>query len=202
MSLRNLRLLKGLIALLLVWGIAWGLGRIAKSQLPTVEKVHEFVQENPLSEISDPAERKKLISNLASMLNRMDPGELRNFEQGDREAQERVGQAFFREMTPDEQRYFLEMRVGKAFKQMMQSFNQMDREERRRIVERSMKEMKEGQGITARLEETDPEIVEKITNAGLEAYYESASMESKMDLAPLMEEMQRSMSTQMRRRKR
>lgn len=203
MSSRNFLLLKGLIALALVWGIAWGLIRWAGSAVPTVEKVQTFIDTHSLKEISDSDERKKVIANLASLLNAMDPSELRRMdeEREKNETGERIGRAFFQEMTPEEQRYFLELRVGKAFRQMMQSFNQMDREERRRIVERSLKQMQEGRGAQTRLEQVDPEIADKITQAGLEAYYEDASAETKLDLTPLLEEMQRSMSTLQRHRR-
>jgi DNA invertase Pin-like site-specific DNA recombinase len=115
-----------------------------------------------------------------------------------RELEERAGEDPRRnllgEMSTEEQLFFLERRVGRAFQQMMQSFNEMEREERKRIVERSLKRMKEERGGPARLEEADPEIAEKITEAGLKAYYEEANAETKLDLAPLLEEMQRSMS--------
>jgi hypothetical protein len=74
---------------------------------------------------------------------------------------------------------------------MMQSFNEMDREERKKIVERSLRRIRENQGEGDRnLETEDPEIVEKIAEAGFKAYYSEASAETKIDLAPLMEEMQ------------
>ena len=116
-----------------------------------------------------------------------------------RELEEKAGEDprrnFFRELTPDEQFFFLERRVGRAFQQMMQSFNEMEREERKKIVERSLKRMQEERGGPGRLEEADPAIAEKITQAGLKSYYEDANAETKLDLAPLLEEMQRSMST-------
>ena len=54
--------------------------------------------------------------------------------------------------------------------------------------------MEEERGGPGRLEEADPGVAEKITEAGLKAYYEDASAETKIDLAPLLEEMQRSMA--------
>ena len=42
----------------------------------------------------------------------------------------------------EEQRFFMEKRIGKAFEQMMQAFNEMDREERKRIVERTLRDMR------------------------------------------------------------
>ena len=192
MSARNLLLVKGLVSLALVWGVAWGLMRWAGSARPTPEKVEAFVAENDLSAIEDPEERKRIIGELATMLNGLEPSEVRELEE---KAGEDPRRNFFRELTPDEQFFFLERRVGRAFQQMMQSFNEMEREERKKIVERSLKRMQEERGGPGRLEEADPAIAEKITQAGLKSYYEDANAETKLDLAPLLEEMQRSMST-------
>ncbi|MCB1203738.1 MAG: hypothetical protein KDN18_05730 [Verrucomicrobiae bacterium] len=191
MSPRNLLLFKGIVALLLVWGVAWGLMRWAGAARSSPEKVIAFVREHPLSEVQDEEERKRIIEELARMLNSLEPSEIRELEET---AGQNPRRDFFEHMSPAEQLYFLERRVGRAFEQMMQSFNEMDREERRKIVERSLKRMEEGRGAPAGLKETDPEIADKITQAGLKAYYEEANAETKMDLAPLLEEMQRSMS--------
>lgn len=191
MNARNLLLVKGLVALALVWGVAWGLMRWAGAARPTPEKVKAFVAENDLSTIEDPDERKRVIGELATMLNGLEPSEVRELEEGGGRDPRRD---FFRDLSPDEQFYFLERRVGRAFQQMMQSFNEMEREERKKIVERSLKRMQEERGGPGRLEEADPEIADKITQAGLKAYYEDANAETKLDLAPLLEEMQRSMS--------
>ena len=191
MSARNLLLVKGIVALFLLWTVAWGLMRWAGAARPTPEKVMVFAAENNLSEIEDPAERKRVIGDLATMLNGLESAEIRELEE---KAGEDPRRNFIGEMSPEEQLYFLERRVGRAFQQMMQSFNEMEREERKRIVERSLKRMQEERGGPGRLEEADPEVAEKITQAGLKSYYEDASAETKLDLAPLLEEMQRSMS--------
>lgn len=191
MSYRNRLLFKGIAALLLVWGVAYGLMRWAGAAKPTPEKVVAFVEANPLAEITDPENRKRVIAELADLLNGLEPGEMRELEE---RAGEDPRRNILGEMSTEEQLFFLERRVGRAFQQMMQSFNEMEREERKRIVERSLKRMKEERGGPARLEEADPEIAEKITQAGLKAYYEEANAETKLDLAPLLEEMQRSMS--------
>ncbi len=135
-----------------------------------------FVAENDLSGIEDPAERKRVIGELATMLNGLEPSEMRELEE---KAGEDPRRDLFREMNPDEQLFFLERRVGRAFQQMMQSFNEMDREERKKIVERSLKRMQEERGGPGRLEETDPEIADKITQAGLKSFYEDASAETR-----------------------
>lgn len=191
MTARNLLLVKGLVALLLVWGVAWGLMRWAGAARPTPEKVKAFVAEHDLSTIEDPEQRKRIIGELATLLNGLEPSEVRELEEN---AERDPRRDFFRDLSPEEQFYFLERRVGRAFQQMMQSFNEMEREERKKIVDRSLKRMQEERGGPGRLEEADPEIADKITQAGLKAYYEDANAETKLDLAPLLEEMQRSMS--------
>ena len=191
MNPRNQLLIKGLVALAIVWALAYGIVSWAGAIRPTPEKVKAFVDANPIEALEDPEERKRVIGTLATMLNELEPSEVRLFE-GDGENDPR--RDFFKHLTPDEQFYFLEKRVGRAFQQMMQSFNDMERGERKQIVERSLKRMQEQNGGPGRIEEADPAVAEKITEAGLKSYYEDASAETKIDLAPLLEEIQRSMT--------
>jgi hypothetical protein len=191
MNSRNLFLFKGLAAILLLWALVYGIVRWAGSIRPTPEKVAAFIEQNPLDGIEEPEERRRVIGDLATMLNAMEPSELKMLEE---RAESDPRRNFFKDLSTEEQFFFLEKRVGRAFQQMMQSFNEMDREERKKIVERSLKRMQEQNGAPGRLEEADPEVAEKITQAGLKSYYEDASAETKIDLAPLLEEMQRSMT--------
>ncbi len=185
-------LLRGVIGLAVIWAMVFLVTSIAGARKPTAEKVAEFQSNNQLAEIDDPERRREVVEKMAKMLNQMEASELSLLAEREEHDPRRD---FFRAMNPDEQRLFMERRVGRAFEQIMESFNEMDRDERKRIVERSLRQMREnGTGPGGeRLEETDPEIVEKMTEAGLKAYYEDASVETKIDLAPLMEEMQRSM---------
>ena len=187
-------IVKAATALVVLWGIVWIGQRISRSMKPTPEKLEAYVEANPLSDTEDSAERRKIIGKVADMLNQLDPDDIRRvIEENERDPREE----FFLEMTPEEQRFFMEKRVGKAFDQMMQAFNDMERDERKRIVERTLKQMRQdGQrrdGLQ-RLEETDPAMAEKIIDEGLRAYYQGASAETKLDLAPVLEEMQRNLA--------
>lgn len=197
MNPRNQLLIKGIVALVLLWGIAYAIIGWAGSTRPTPEKIVAYIDANPLEGLEDPEKRKVVIGNLATMLNELDPSEIRLLEENRKNDPRRD---FFEQLSSEEQFYFLEKRVGRAFQQMMLSFNEMERDERKKIVERSLKRMQEQNGGPGRLEEADPEVAEKITGAGLKAYYEDASAETKIDLAPLLEEMQRSMTTMRNRR--
>ncbi len=197
MSARNTILIRGVIALLVVWGIVLATVQLAGLRKPTIERLAAYQETNPLSEISDPEERKEVITRVAEMLNGMDPDEASRLAKREEEDAD-PRRDFFAQLEPKEQLYFLEQRVGRAFQQMMLSFNEMDREERKKLVSRALRQMEEnggaGPGGTNRLEEEDPEIANKIAEAGLQAFYSDASVETKIDLAPLMEQLQGAMS--------
>lgn len=195
MNVRNQFIIKGVIGLLVLWLAVFGIVKIAGSFKPTPEKIKAYAEKNSLSEIDNPDKRREVIGNVADMLNRLEPEQFQQFSKKDKNGLDRQDR-FFSQMNPAEQMFFMEKRLGKAFNQMMLSFNKMDRDKRKEIVEKSMKRMQDnpkGGPAGGNLDEIDPEMVEKITTAGLKAYYQDASAETKLDLAPLMEEMQKSM---------
>jgi len=189
--------------LALVWGLVWGVMTVTGVFRETPEKVVAYIESHPLSEEEDTDKRLKIIGTLADKLNSLDHIQINDFR-GDPERNRERGEDFFGNMTPEEQHFFMEKRIGKAFNQMMNAFNDMERSERKQLVERTLKRMKDDEGERVqleRLEEADPEATEKIVNEGLRAYYQEASAETKLDLAPLMEQMQRNLQGLGRRRK-
>lgn len=181
--------------LALIWGVVWGVMTVTGGFRETPEKITAYMESHPLSEEEDPDKRRKIIGTLADKLNALDHMQISEF-QGNPESSRDRGRDFFKNMSPEEQHFFMEKRIGKAFNQMMNAFNEMGREERQQIVERTLKRMKNDDRERVqlqRLEETDPAAMEKIVNEGLRAYYQEASAETKLDLAPLMEQMQRNL---------
>ena len=199
LSGRNGLLVRGLVALAVVWAVVWGVLRVTGAMKTSPEKVEAYIEENSLGEIEDPEERKRVIARMAKMLNQLEGGDLREMF-GREEAEEREGPPdFVQAMTPEEQRYFMELRLGKAFEQMMVAFNEMERDDRKKIVERTLRQMRknseQAEGMN-RLEDEDPEMAEKMINEGLKAYYQEASAETKIDLAPVLEQMQKNLRFQ------
>ncbi len=189
-SSRNSLLIRAAAILAALWALVWVGLTIARSKTPTPEKLIAYVDGNPLNEIEDPGERRKVIGRIADMLNQLPPEDVRRLAE---ESGTDPRREMFETMTEEEQRFFMEKRIGKAFDQMMQSFNDMEREERQRIVERTLNQMRrdgeQRRGLD-RLEDTDPEMAEKIINEGLRAYYQEADADTKLDLAPVLEQMQ------------
>ena len=187
-------LVRGLVVLVILWAAVFGVVKLAGSMKPTASKVNRYLNDFSLAEVTDPEERLKKIGEVAQLLNQLEASELNKLREGTEVDPRRE---LFEQLSPEEQLYFFEKRVGRAFEQVMQSFNEMERDERKRIVERALRQMQSDdirRPRSERLEEGDPELVDKMAEAGFKAYYSEASAETKIDLAPLMEEMQRAMS--------
>ncbi len=194
----NSTLIKAAAVLLLLWGAVWGISKFVSGLRPSPEKAIAYLDKNDLSGIDDPDQRKQVLGDLADMLNAMEPDEVQEFQKtmfGDEPGDDAGGRQFFETLSQEEQWYFMERRIGRAFDQMMMAFNEMDRDERKKIVEQTLRRMRDEDSgdrqALDRLEGQDREMVEKITTEGFRAYFEQASAATKMDLAPVVEQMQK-----------
>lgn len=187
-------LLIALLAIAAIWGGVAAVMKVTEKHTSSPEKVEELMAAAPWLEDEnvDEAARKKHLDEVIAHVNRLDFDQRRQSREGNRE----VGQRFFESLTKEERHRFLEETVEQHFKSVMKAFNQMTREERQRVVAQARRDMQrdtvDGQNMR-RLEEEDEKVFENVVEKGLGAYYEEASAETKMDLAPLMEEMQQRM---------
>ena len=189
MNLKNL--LFAFSSLVLIWAGVAAVLRATERHTSTPEKVNALMATAPWLDgppSSDEA-RKKYLDDVIANVNRLD------FDQRHtrREEGRDVGQRFFDSLTREERARFLEETVEQHFKSVMKAFNQMPREERQRLVKQSMADMNRNQPDGRnmdRLKRDDEEVFDKVVEKGLGAYYEDASAETKLDLAPLMEQMQ------------
>lgn len=187
-------LLIALLAIAAIWGAVAAVMKATEKHTSTPEKVKDLMATAPWLEDEnlDEASRKKHLDEVIAHVNRLDFDQRRQAREGDRE----VGQRFMESLTKEERGRFLEETVEQHFKSVMKAFNQMTREERQRIVAQARKDMQrdnvDGQNMR-KLEAEDEKVFENVVEKGLGAYYQDASAETKMDLAPLMEEMQQRM---------
>jgi hypothetical protein len=97
-------------------------------------------------------------------------------------------------MTPQERALFSELTIGPTFKHLMKALNEMTPEERHKISEDAVAQLRRGggwsQGEMAQWGERGEEIFNKVAAEGLRSYYEEGSAETKLDFAPVLEEMQ------------
>jgi len=191
-AMRRDLILKTLVVLAVTWALVLVGAHLLGKRTVTPEKIIGYLETDPLSGIAadDEEGRRAVIAGVAGKINRLD------FKQ--RREMERWGEAgplrsFGESLAPAEQSYLVRLTVEEHFRSIMEAFNGMTKEERRGMINRLRKEMQSDASREAersRLQESDPELFENIVEKGMTSYYRDASVEVKMDLAPLLEDLQ------------
>jgi hypothetical protein len=184
-----------LIVLVGIWAIALTGYIIAKNSKMTAERVRAYAESVDLSKLSAAA-RTKAIQKLEDMLNRL-LGEERR-----RARLEGVARRWFEEMTEEEKGEFIEATMPTGFKQMLTAFEELPDDKRRRVVDDALRRLKEDQakvhGSRFPSDTNQPpalseELQAKVRTIGLKTFYSQSSAQTKAELAPVLEELQRTM---------
>lgn len=183
------------LALGVVWLLAWGGYTLAARSRVTVEKIQAYVNSVDLAGLSA-AERAKAIQRLADHLNALDFNERR------RTRVEGTWRDWFREMTEAEKGQFIEATMPTGFKKMIAAFEEMPEEKRRQAVSDATRRLREAQrqSTTQRADgggdnaaPLSEDLQKKVVTMGLKSFYSESSAQTKAELAPLLEELQRQM---------
>ena len=186
----------GLVA---AWLVAWGGYSYFVGTKVTEKKVAAYMRSVDLTALRG-AERQAALDALARQINALPPDERR------RARLDEEWNSWFDSMTEEEKAAFLDATMPSGFKQMIVSFEKMPADKRQRAVEEAMRGLaKARQEIdsenasasalprTNRMGELSPELQQKVVNLGLKSFYSESSAQTKAELAPVMEEMQRLM---------
>lgn len=173
---------KALLLLAFIWLIAGAAIWWARDTKATPEALLSYVEKNPLDG-QPPAERTRRIERTAKMLNSLDYDQRREMRVG------RRLDSFFKSLTPSEQERFLDLTLPAGFQQMMDALNKMEPEKRKKFVDRAVSQMKRDIDRIPEGSELDNN-ARKIISEGVKSVYTGASAETKMDLAPLLEQLQ------------
>jgi len=185
------------IALVAIWIVAVVGYTIGKNAKATPEKVKAYVESVDFSKLSA-AERAKAIRKLADMLNKL------SLEDRRRARLERLTWNWFNEMTEEEKGTFLEATMPTGFKQMLTSFEQLPEEKRKKTVDDALRRLKEAQTqdpSTASNNGTNgppvlsKDLEAKVRSIGLQTFYSQSSAQTKAELAPVLEELQKVMES-------
>ena len=186
------------VAICAIWIVAVVGYRIARNAKMTAEKVKTYAESVDINKLSGAA-RAKAIQDLERMLNSL------SVEERQKARFERAARSWFDEMTEDEKAGFIEATMPSGFKQMLTSFEQLPEDKRRRTVNDALRRLKEERDQLVAGQPggnpndpnappvLSPELEAKVRSIGLKAFYSQASAQSKAELAPLLEELQRSM---------
>jgi len=189
----------GLAALVAVWLLAMAGYALADHWKITADKLRAYLAQTDLNQLSGEA-RARALRDLEDKINALSAEDRRNARLG------RLWSKWFEEMTEEEKSAFLDATLPSGFKQMLASFEQLAPEKRKQAIDGAIKNLKEAR-------ESSPEDFQK-TNAantngpvlsedlqkqvaviGLKSVYSDSSAETKAELAPLLEEIQRNMES-------
>jgi hypothetical protein len=108
---------------------------------------------------------------------------------------------WFAQMTDAEQTQFIEATMPTGLKQMITAFEQLPEEKRRRAIDDAMKNLRSVDRRSANRSGTNgpppvsPEVEAKVRTIGLKSFYSQSSAQTKAELAPLLEALQREMES-------
>ena len=180
-----------------IWVVSLVGYAFAKSSRVTADRVRTYMREGDLSKLSD-KDRAKAIRKLADWLNAL-PADERRTARLDSE-----WNRWFKEMNDQEKNDFIEATMPTGFKQMIAAFEQLPPEKRKKAVDDALKNLRKAQETPevlaqnperARGPAMNEDLQKKITAIGLKTYYSQSSGQTKAELAPLLEEIQRTMES-------
>jgi hypothetical protein len=188
------------IAVCGIWLVALAGYRIARNAKMTAEKVKAYAESVDISKLSA-SDRAKAIRELADKLNAL------SLEERRKARLEREAWSWFDRMTEEEKAAFIESTMPTGFKQMLTSFEQLPEEKRRKTIDDALKRLKDARdqvvggmgagkrGGTNSGPVLSDELQAKVRTIGLKTFYSQSSAQTKAELAPVLEELQRVMES-------
>ena len=195
---RKTVIIRAILVLAAVWTVVWGIRSYAGSRKITAERLNaeieradfaDWSEKDTVPETSESKKRAKQLARIAEMVNRLD------FQEREKNRKNRGGDELFRKLSRPEKSRFIELTVMESMNNFMESLDAMPPKQRKKFVEQGLKEVQDGQteAEIARANELGADLLEKITQEGMRAYFEKSSADTKLDLAPLMQAVNESM---------
>jgi len=183
-----------IVAMAAIWLLAGASYYFAQHLKVTPDTVRSYAESVDLNRLT-PAERALALQKLAAMLNALTLEERRQAHL------DRLPRRWFETMTEAEKEKFLETTMPTGIKQMLNAFEALPPDKQQHLVADAVKKMKAAQDNLAAggsPPEADgmalsPQLQEKMMKVGLQNFYSQSSAQTKAELAPLLEQIQRLM---------
>ncbi|MBN8247235.1 MAG: hypothetical protein J0L84_07300 [Verrucomicrobia bacterium] len=196
MSPRTRTLALTAASILAVWMLALGGFAWARHSKITPDRVTAYLASLDFRNLP-PAERLRALRKLAAWLNALSPEERR------RVRRDPAWAAWLQSMDDAEKGELLELTLPTGFGQMLTAFEQLPEDQRRKTVEETLRRLREdreaaesdGSPAPGSEAELSPELREKMVTLGVKSFMEQGSPETKAQLQPVLEEMQRAMES-------
>jgi hypothetical protein len=191
---RHRPLISAALALVAVWAATWTAFHFAGKTKMTADKVRQFTLATDLAQLSA-ADRAQAISGLAERVNALAFEERLKWRRTD------DWKKWFAAMTEAERRRFIAATLPIGFKQTLEAFGQLPPDQRKQFVTDAIQRLREdgAAGINKTMADygpngpppLSPELENQVRALGMRQLYTDSSAETKAELAPLLEEMQR-----------
>ena len=205
---RQLRFLVSAVAAIVgIWVLAMAGHWYFESLKMTADKVRAYVDSVDFAQLTGDA-RARAIRELEDKLNAL------SYDERQKLRMEHFIDGWFNQMTEAEKSQFVEATMPTGFKQMINAFQQLPEDKRRRLIDSTMKNLENANDHPRMLGGTNsvpngtnsvpngtnsapisPELEAKIRSIGLNTFYSQSSAETKAELAPVLEELQHQMES-------
>jgi hypothetical protein len=181
------------------WLIALGGYALAEHWKMTADKLRAYLSQTDLNSLSGDA-RARALRDLEDKINALSPEERRNARLG------KLWNKWFAEMTEAEKSQFLDATMPSGFKLMLSSFEQQPPEKRKQAIDNAINNLRQARDQTpdeykqATAGQTNGPVLsedlqKQVATIGIKSVYSDSSAETKAELAPLLEEIQKNMET-------
>jgi hypothetical protein len=187
------------LAVAAIWVVALAGYTIAKNRKMTAEKVKAYAESVDLNKLSGDA-RARALKQLEDMINAL------SIEERRKSRADRLVWSWFSQMNEDEKAAFIEATMPTGFKQMLTAFEQLPEDKRKQSIDDALRRLRDGprrpgfgmrggnpQGTNG--PPLSDDLQAKIRTIGLKTFYSQSSAQTKAELAPVMEELQRVMES-------
>ena len=195
-------MLVAISVIVVIWALALGGYLMAQRAKMTAEKVSELGRSLDFSKLAGLA-RAEALRELEDRINRLPMEERQKW----RLAGE--WREWFNQLTDNEKGQFIEATMPTGFKQMLNAFEDWPADRRKKALDNAIKRMKETPELgTGRNPSEDasmyttnapanlsPDLEKKALTIGLKTFYSESSAQTKVEMAPLLEELQHQMES-------
>jgi hypothetical protein len=196
---RALLLSAGVIVagLIIAWvGIAW-----AQNSRITADKVTQYARTTDLAGLSGTT-REEALRRLEEMINRLPPGERRQWRR------DGAWKKWFDDMSESEKGRFIDATMPSGFKQWLSTFDGLPEDSRKKFIDYLSGPLRDTHQLVTDREpgetnvsmygtnvppQLSAELEQRARTIGLKTYYTESSAETKAELAPFLEQLQRQM---------
>jgi len=183
------------IALVVIWtGVAVVMSSTEDS-VSSPEKVYDIVREAPWKHGKKPsqAERTAYLDKLAKFYTMLDMEQRRTMRDEDSTGEMAL---FMLDLTESERKHYLSVIIESQVQPLMKAWSLLSKEERQKLIGGSRASLRRNAGGAASMEqlnEADNKVFEKLVEGNIADYYKNGTDSQKLNLAPLMEELQNRM---------